>query len=70
MNSSSDKELKGARILILTGEWAGHEGICLGRAATGTRHAVSPDESNAVLMLEFEKEFGLLMDLSSDPSAN
>jgi len=32
--------------------------------------AVSPDSSNAILQLEFDAEFGLLIDLSSNPQNN
>jgi hypothetical protein len=32
--------------------------------------AVAPDSSSQILMLEFEKDFGLLVDLSGDPGKN
>ena len=63
-------DLQGAEVLILTGIWAGHEGICLGRAADGIRYAVSPHESDQILQLAFEQDFGLLVDLSADPNLN
>ena len=63
-------DLQGAEVLILTGTWAGHEGICLGRAVDGIRYAVSPHESDQILQLAFERDFGLLVDLSADPNLN
>jgi hypothetical protein len=32
--------------------------------------AISPDSSDEIVPLEFETEFGLLVDLSGDPAAN
>ncbi|HTL67520.1 MAG TPA: hypothetical protein VL200_07655 [Lacunisphaera sp.] len=61
--------LEGHRVLILAGNFAGEEGICLGRAAAG-RWAVSPDSSTAILELRFEREFALLLDLSTSPDRN
>jgi hypothetical protein len=46
-----------ARVLILTGEFRGNDGLCLGRA----------DGLWAVLP---EKDFRLLVDLSSNPTRN
>lgn len=63
-------EFEGARVLILTGRFKGEEGICLGRASAGDLWAVSPDCSSEILSLAFEKDFGLLVDLSSDPNRN
>lgn len=63
-------DLRGAEILILTGDWAGHEGICLGKAVDGVRYAVSPHESDLILQLVFEQDFGLLVDLSANPESN
>jgi len=49
------------RVLILAGEYAGEEGICLGAIAGTDRWAVSPDCSTAVLDLRFESDFALLL---------
>lgn len=64
------KDLSGCRVLIVSGPYAGQEGICLGRAAGGEKWSVSPDESNEILDLAFDKEFGLLMDMSGDAREN
>lgn len=61
--------LEGARVLILKGDFAGEQGVCLGAADEG-KFNVSPDCSDSVLRLEFESEFGLLVDLSGNPSKN
>jgi hypothetical protein len=58
--------MQGARVLILSGEFKGDEGICLGEDRKG-RCAVSPDGSDEILSLAPDSEFGLLIDLSSDP---
>ncbi len=60
--------LEGKRILITSGNFKGQEGVCLGR--DGQRWAVSPDDSNEILSLVFEKDFGLLIDLSAEPRKN
>ena len=61
--------MQGARVLILSGEFKGHEGICLGRERI-SRWAISPDESDAIVSLLFDREFALLIDLSADPVRN
>jgi hypothetical protein len=61
--------MDGARVLVLKGEFAGEQGVCLGAADHG-RFTISPDCTDAILTLEFETEFGLLVDLSCDPSKN
>ena len=70
MPSPSQIDFAGQRVIILTGKFAGHEGICLGRAAIEGLWAVSPDDSNEVLQLAFEREFGLLVDLSATSQKN
>lgn len=70
MDDQATSDLQGAKILILTGDWAGHEGICLGKAADGIRYAVSPHESDQILQLVLDQDFGLLVDLSNDPKLN
>ncbi len=62
--------MEGARVLILQGDFAGAEGVCLGPTETGHKFAVAPDSSDRILPLKFETEFGLLADLSSEPSNN
>jgi len=62
--------LEGHRILILSGDYAGAEGICLGRITGTTRWAVSPDSSTAILELQFESEFVLILNLSVVPYRN
>ena len=64
------QDLSGCRILIVSGPHAGQEGICLGPGADGNKWSVSPDESNEILNLTFEKEFGLLVDMSGDAQKN
>jgi hypothetical protein len=64
------KNLSGSRILIVAGKFAGQEGICLGVSAEENKWAVSPDNSNEVLNLVFENEFGLLLDISGDVQNN
>ena len=63
-------ELQGARVIVTTGEHCGCEGVCLGKAADATQWAISPDGSDEILSLAFDKDFGLLVDLSSNPTRN
>jgi len=56
--------------LITTGSYSGSEGICLGKTADGKAWAISPDGVAAILNLQFERDFGLLVDLSADPERN
>jgi len=64
------KDLSGCRVLIVSGTHEGQEGICLGPAPVGKKWAVSPDDSEAIVNLQFEKEFGLLVDLAGDSQRN
>ncbi len=64
------RDLSGCRVLIVSGLHAGQEGVCLGPSAGGKKWSVSPDESNEILSLTFEKEFGLLVDMSGDVQRN
>ena len=66
----SGGEMQGARVLILAGKHKGEHGVCLGEAERAGLWAISPDSSDKILSLAFEKDFGLLVDLSSDPSRN
>lgn len=68
--SSGRADFQGARVLILTGPFQGQEGVCLGNEAGGERWAVSPNGSQQILSLIFEKDFALVVDLSSDPNRN
>ena len=63
-------DFTGCRVLILAGKYAGREGTCVGRSADGIKWAISPDGSDEIVQLEFETEFGLLVNLSNDPTAN
>jgi len=60
--------MQGARVLILSGRFKGAEAICLGEDRNG-RCAVSPDDSDEILSLVPDSDFGLLIDLSADQSA-
>ena len=62
--------MQGARVLILTGEHTGKQGVCLGEADRAGLWAISPDGSDEILFLAFEKDFGLLVDLSENPELN
>jgi hypothetical protein len=53
-----------------SGQFKGQEGVCLGKGSADNLWAVSPDSTNEVLSLVFEKDFGLLVDLSADPNQN
>jgi len=64
------EKMEGARVLILTGRFKGEEGICLGEAAQSGLWAISPDGSEEVISLAFEKDFGLVIDLSGSPELN
>jgi hypothetical protein len=70
-NRVKTEKMQGARVLILTGEFQGQEGVCLGKAAQGAGlWAISPDNSDKILSLGFERDFGLLIDLSANPQLN
>jgi hypothetical protein len=64
------RDLGGCRVLIVCGQHAGQEGICLGPSADRKKWSASPDESNEILSLTFEKEFGLVLDMSGDVQTN
>ena len=65
-----DAKMQGARVLILIGEHKGEQGVCLGEADRVGLWVISPDRSDEILTLAFEKDFGLLMDLSANPQDN
>jgi hypothetical protein len=58
--SQLPNDLSGCRVIILTGVYGGHEGVCLGKSADGLRWAISPDSTNVVLQLLFGADFGIL----------
>jgi len=66
----SPDKMQGARVLILTGRFKGEEDVCLGEADASGLWAVAPDNSDEILSLAFEKDFGLLIDLSANPLHN
>jgi hypothetical protein len=66
----AEPKMQGARVLILISEYKGQQGVCLGKADEPGRWAVSPDITGEVLSLVFERDFGLLVDLSTDPERN
>jgi len=68
--SNRQSDFTGSRVLILTGNHAGQEGVCIGKSADRKKWAISPDGTDEILQLEFENEFGLLMDFSTDPEKN
>ena len=47
-----------------------HEGVCVGKSSDGKRWAISPAGTDDIVQLVFEKEFGLLIDLSGEPDKN
>jgi hypothetical protein len=58
-------------VLITGGEFAGEEGVCLGRA-TGTQDlwSVSAHSSNLIVNLRFGEEFGVLLNPGQSPGRN
>ena len=67
---ANTSDLTDCRVLILCGRYEGREGVCAGKSADGKRWAISPDDSDEILQLVFEKESGLLVDLSANPEDN
>ena len=64
-------DLSGKTVLITAGEFAGEEGVCLGRAPdTRDLWAVSPDSSDRIVNLRFEEEFGVLLNSGQGPGRN
>jgi hypothetical protein len=64
------EKMEGARVVILTGRFKGEEGVCLGQADRSGLWAISPDHSAEIISLAYEKDFGLLVDLSGNPKLN
>lgn len=67
---NDDQKMQGARVLILRGRFKGEEGVCLGKADQSGLWAISPDGGDEIISLAFEKDFGLLIDLSPRPELN
>lgn len=67
---SAELPFEGARILILTGRFAGQEGACLGFTADRKQWAISPDSSDEIVPMNYEVDFALLIDLSAQPKRN
>ncbi len=58
-------------VLILTGEFAGESGICLGISELGRGWAISVDGTDRIITdVGLGTDFELLIDLSSDPDKN
>jgi hypothetical protein len=51
----------GQRVIILAGRYSGQEGVCLGRATGDSQWMVSPDNTNEILPMVFDKDFGILI---------
>lgn len=61
----------GLSVIILVGEFAGQEGVCLGPVPDGGGlWAVSPDSSDRIVNLKFEEEFGVLINRGQKPGRN
>lgn len=56
-------------VIILTGEFAGNEGVCLGQNGDGL-WAVSPNASDRIIMLRFDDDFGILINKGQLPGVN
>jgi hypothetical protein len=70
-NRVKGEKMQGARVLILTGDFQGQQGVCLGKAARSAGlWAISPNDSDKILSLAFETDFGLVMDSSANPRFN
>lgn len=61
----------GLSVIILSGEYAGEEGVCLGRTIDSKDlWAVSPNASERVLNLHFDAEFVVLINRNQKPGRN
>ncbi len=50
----------GKRVIILAGLYVGQEGVCLGPSSSGLHWMVSPDGTNEIIAMEFDRDFGIL----------
>lgn len=67
----SDPDPSGHSFIILAGEFAGQEGVCLGPVPDGSGlWAVSPHASDRIVNLKFEQEFGILVNGGQEPGSN
>lgn len=62
--------MQGACVLVLSREFKGAEGVCLGKENSSNRWAASPNGGDEILSLAFESDFALLIDLSANPRRN
>lgn len=61
----------GMAVIILSGEFAGREAVCLGRADESTGlWAVSPNGSDRIVNLRWREEFGLLVNSKQKAGRN
>ena len=61
----------GLTVLITRGEFAGHEAVCLGRTPDATDlWAVSPISSARIVNLQFESDFGILLNRGQPPGSS
>jgi hypothetical protein len=66
-----EPNLSGKTVLIIGGEFAGEEGVCLGPASDAKDlWAVSPHSSNRVINLKFSEEFGVLINPGQSSGRN
>jgi len=67
----ADIDPSGHNVIILAGEFAGEEGVCLGRAPDAADlWAVSPHSSSRIVNLKFDEEFGVLINRGQEPGKN
>ena len=57
-------------VIILKGEFAGQEGYCLGPSGQKGLFAVTPKQSNRILNLRFDEEFGILINKDQTSGRN
>lgn len=66
-----EADLTGLTVLITGGEFAGHEGVCLGRAPDATDlWAISPHSSERIVNLRFEADFGVIINPGQKPGSS
>lgn len=61
---------EGLPVIILDGEFAGREGVCLGRGPVEGTWAISADKSDKIVYLRFGEEFGILLNKGQDSGSN
>jgi hypothetical protein len=66
-----DTDPSGHSVIILAGEFAGKEGVCLGPVPDGSGlWAVSPHSSDRIVNLKFDEEFGVLINPGQEAGRN